>query len=309
MKHSYKFLTKCLPFILGGALLTTVIGCLAFLLGYNSKTSWLNLSGAFSILYIIALLATLGFAVYTSIKTDNIHITRIKKNSGFLKAAASLACIITMFSFCFDFIKIIIGSYGGYEPFEPSRIARFIFTLPLSVYFLLMVLPSKFKRKKIKVPKAITYICSVSTILWCVISILAIYFYKGLATMNITKIMHLLVYLSFAVFFLFEVKFELIKPSTKGYLISGFTAFILSAGFTLTVWLSRIMGIIPKGKAFSDTELILTILIGFYALARMYAIPKTMKHVLENSDNSSFSSKFSRHSHKRNDGSELEQAN
>lgn len=299
MKKTYKFLTKSLIAIIIGAILTSILGTIAFVLGYNDQTSWLRLRGACTIIFAIVGFATMCYAVFMSVKAKDIHIEKIRRSSGFSKTASCLAFLVLFFIFGHELIKIILASYqdkfGAF--FSIWRILKFVFALPCSLYFLIMALPSKYKRKKIKVPKMLQYITGVSTVVWAIFGLLATYFYAFLATKNILKIWQILVYLVFTVFFLFEIKFEHIKPCPRAYICISSLTFITTMAFTLTTIISLACGIIPPGMSFSATELICSLTIGIYALSRVYAITDTMKYVLITSDKGSHSSKFDKHHH------------
>lgn len=303
MKETYKFLTKNLPIILIGSIITTILGVIALYLGYNQATSWLSLKGACTIIFALVGFATMCYAGYIAFKTKDVHITKIKKSSGFLRVAAYLAFAMTIFMFGLDLIRLIIASYKEIDSiyFSAWRIIRFILALPLSFHFLFMALPAKFKRRRVVIPKSLIYITATSTVLWAVFSLLSAYFYNWLATMNILKIWQIIVYLVFAVFFLFEIKFEHIKPSPKGFVFTGCLAFIVPMAFSLTTVIGLSLRIIPTSKSFSAAELISSLIIGIYAFARVFAVPHTIKSVLDNRDSSTSSSKFDRNRHHHHD--------
>ena len=299
MKKTYNFLIKSLIAIIIGAILTTAIGVIALALGYNDATSWLRLRGTCTIIFAIFGAATACYALYMSFKAEHIHIEKIRRGSGFLKAASFLAFAIIFFIFGFELVKVIVASYkeSFSEFFSIWRILKFIFALPCAFHFLFMALPSKHKRKKIVIPKPLLYITSVGTVLWAIFGLLAAYFYTNLTTMNILKIWHILTFLVFTVFFLFEVKFEHLKPSPRIYIFISLITFITSMAFSLTAILGLMFGIIPSSNSFSAVELISALSVGIYALSRVYAIADTMKYVMHTRDSSSHSSKFDGHRH------------
>lgn len=300
MKKTYKFLVKNLPFILFGTLATSILGVVALYLGYNSITSRLKLDGACTIIFAILAIASVGYSIYVTAKTPDIHVKKIKRNAPFLRIMSCLAFCITLFIFGFELVKIIVASYqeSFSSYFSLWRVLRFTFALPCSLYFLFMSLPSKFKRKRIKISKSAWYVCSVGTILWAVFGLLSSYFYKQLTTMNVLKIWHLIVYLSIALFFLFEAKFEHINQSPRAYIFFGCLSFILSMSFSLTNLICLTVGTIPAYNSFSTTDLLCTTILGLYAFSRICAIPYTIKHVMQTSDVSMHSHSEHRRSHK-----------
>ena len=311
MKKTYKFLLKHLPIVLGCALATSAIGVIALILGYNDITSWLSLKGACTIIFIIFGLFSIGYVGYISYKTNDIHIKRIKKSSGFLRVCSCLAFAITLFIFGFELVKIILASYQSSfsEYFSVWRVLRFVFALPCSCYFLLMALPTKLKRRKVNIPKPIWYICSVSTILWAISGLLASYFSSQLSTMNILKIWQILVYLCFAVFFLFEAKFEHINQSPRAFIFTGCLALIVTMAFSLSSLICLAIGTISGHNSFSAPELICSVIIGLYAFSRIYAIPFTIKHVIETSDTHISSGEHKHHHHRHSSNSSSKSEN
>ncbi|MBO5357054.1 MAG: hypothetical protein J6A95_04725 [Clostridia bacterium] len=299
MKETYKLLSKILLIIIIGAIITTIFGVVAVYLGYNNITNHLNIKGACTIIYLIFGALTVCCAGYAAFKVKSLHIKKIRKNSGFLKAASYLAFAVIFFTFCFELVRIIIASYTNsfLEYFSTWRLLKLAFSLPCSLHFLFMALPTKLRRRRVKIPKSILYITSVSTVLWAVFGLLSAYFYNQLTTTNILKIWQIIIYLIFAVFFLFEIKFEHIKPSSRAYLFTSLLAFIASMAFTLTTIIGLISGIIYSKNSFSALELLGSLVIGIYALSRMFAIKYTIKYVMSTSDNSSHSSKFDKHGH------------
>ena len=117
---------------------------------------------------------------------------------------------------------------------------------------------------------------------------------------NILKIWQLLIYLSFIIFFLFEVKFEHLndgKRTHRGFIFTGLLAFIASMAFSLTTTISMIFRIVPTetGVSFSAVEVFTSFVIGLYALSRVLAFLYTARVVAYNSDDSSSSRRFSSH--------------
>ncbi len=299
MKETYKFLSIFLPFVAVGSFLTTAMGCVAFSLGYNPKTSWLYLHGACTIIFAIFGFATMCYAGFVAYKANNISIKKIRRNYGFLRVSSIISFCVILFVFGADLVKLILASYSDtYSTyFTTWRLFKFIFAFPCSLHFLLMALPTKYKRKKISIPKPLLYITSTSTVLWAVFGLLAAYFSKQLTTMNILKIWQIVVYLVFTIFFLFEIKFEHISQNPKSLIFTGCLSFIFAMAFSLSTLISVIVGIVPASKSFSMVELMSSIVIGVYAFSRVFAIANTMKHVIRNTDSSSHSSKFDGNHH------------
>lgn len=305
MRRAYKFLAKHLPFVFCASIISAIIGLAAMKLGYNETTSWLQISGVCTILFALAILSTIGYAIYVICKADDARLARTKKNVNFTRVASIVAFIMIFFMFALETIKLVKASYRGSleEYFTVWRVLKYIFALPASIHFAIMAIPSKSKRnKRIKIPKTISYIGSLGIILWCIFGLLAAY-RADIGTNNILKIWQLLIYLGFIVFFLSEAKFDLLnsgKKSTKGFLITGCISFIITISLSLTTTLSNIFGVINKNlqNSFSDTEVLTSLIIGIYIASRIYAYVRTVKVVAYNQDGSSSSNKFnSNHSH------------
>ena len=279
MKQGYKFLVKNLPFVLIGALLSTAIGVIAMKLGYNATTSWLQMTGVCTILFILAILGTIGFTIYMTVKMPKIHLARIKKSCAFLRIASVVAFMMIFFMFALETRKLILASYQDQLPayFSTWRILKYVFALPASLHFLFMAIPSKTKRgKRIKMPKVLSYISSLGVLFWCVFGLLSAYTYERMGFTNILKIWQIIVYLTYIVFFLFETKFDLLndgKGSSKWFIFTGCIAFIISLSISLTTTICMIFRIIPAESTltFSATEIFTSFTIGLYAFSKIYA--------------------------------------
>ena len=304
MKQVYKFLSKHLFYFLICALACTGSGSLAMYLGYNSKTSWLQVSGACTILFAIIILATVAYAIFISYKMPSCHITRIKKKYTFLKITSVLAFVLLFFMFIRETWTLIKATYQDAQEtfFSTWRFLKYIASLPASVYFLIMALPSRTRRRKrIEIPKLVQYITSIGLIAWGVFGLLAAYFYDIMSFKNILKIWQLLIYLALIVFFLFEAKFVHLndgKRTHRGYIFTGLLSFIVAMAFSLSTTISMIFRVVPTdtGVSFSAVEVFTSFAIGLYALSRICAYNNTVRTIIYNSDAPS-SSKFHGHRH------------
>ena len=100
----------------------------------------------------------------------------------------------------------------------------------------------------------------------------------------------LLVYSSFAVFFVFEGSFELIKARIVPYIISAIFSATLAFGFPFGVSVATIFGL--YNSKLSYTELLMCSAIGLYCTAKVVAYVLTVHRVIILSDTSSHSGKF-----------------
>ena len=69
---------------------------------------------------------------------------------------------------------------------------------------------------------------------------------------------------------------------------------ILSFTYSISAIIALSLNFFQINTYSSEPQLLTDFAIGLYALARLYAIPKTMKHVMDNDDTGSFSSKFNK---------------
>ena len=304
MKQAYKFLTKHLFYFLLCAIACAGTGSLAMYLGYNSTTSWLQVSGACTILFAIIILATIAYAIFIAVKLPSCRIARIKKKYTFLKITSILGFVLLFFMFLRETWTLILATYQDAQEtfFSTWRFLKYAASLPASVYFLFMALPSRTRRRKrIEIPKLLQYITTVGVIAWGVFGLLAAYFYDIMSFKNILKIWQLLIYLAFIVFFLFEAKFIHLndgKRTHRGYIFTGLLSFIVAMAFSLSTTISMIFRIVPTdtGISFSAVEVFTSFAIGLYALSRIYGYVNTLRAIVYNSDTPS-SSKFHGHHH------------
>lgn len=296
MKKVHDFFKKFYWLFILGAVLNVIFGLVAFGLDYSNEQFIFPRVG--SSLFFLSLIITLGFAVYFSYETRHLHITKIRKqSSNFLKLTSWLAFSVAILFFLFETIKIIAVPYLE-EPgvFTFPRIARYLLCLPLAGYFFIEAFPTKIKKKKIVFPIGLRYAFSICTILWGIFSILTIYFDQNLSTTNMLKNWQIIFYLALTFFFLFEAKFEHIKPNGLSYILSATVLFILASSFSVTVILSLSLNFLPLdySECYTEVEYVSAFIFGLYAYARLHAILKTMKHIMDNDEKGTFSSKFNK---------------
>jgi hypothetical protein len=296
MKRVYDFFRKFYWLFILGVILNVAFGLVAFGMDYENEQFVIPRVG--STLFLIFLISSLGFAIFFAYKAKNLHITKVRNQaSNFLKLASWLSCAIAIFFFVFESIKFIFTKYiDGASAITFPRVARYILTLPLAAYFFLEAFPTKIKKKKIVIPRFLNYILSVCTIIWGIMSILAVYKYEKLSSTNMLKNWQIIFYLVLTLFFLFEAKFKHVNQKGFCYVLSAASLFILAVSFSITVILSLSFGFIPldHSESFTEVEYVLGFLFGLYAFARLHAMQKTMKHIMDNDDKGSFSSKFNK---------------
>lgn len=295
MKKAYEIFKKLIPYVIVGAVITTIFGIVAYGLNYNKATSTFIVPEVCSLLFIGFLAVTVGYVIFFSIKSRHLHITKIRKNSNFLKLTSWLTAAVLVLLFIFETAKLIAEPYiEDATGFNAWRVIRYILTLPFAAYFIIEAFPKKIKKTKINFPNWLRYTLSICAILWCVSGLLSIYFSDFMTTTNVIKNFQIILYLVFSVFFVFEGKFEHLKPNNVGYLITSLLSFVLSMGLGLSTIISLAAGFISTYKCCSEIELTTYAVIGIYALSRVFAILSTMKHVIDHDETGSYSRKFNK---------------
>jgi len=294
MKKVYSFMRRHFNWVGIASFLVVGCGLIAFMLDYNKETSWFSFPAVGSMLFILSLLASLAYIVYFAWNTKKIHITRIRKQStSFLMLATWLAAAMMLILFIYETITLAtLIKVGALASFGFIRTMRYLLTIVTFAYFLIAALPQKIRRKKIEAPKLVKYFTSIGTILWAIFGLLSVYFYDKMTTNNILKIWQIIVYLVFIFFFLMEAKFEHIKPDGFFYIGACLGTYIITMAFCVTTIIALAAGFVSDNMAFTEIELVMSFTIGFYAYARVHAIQRTIKHVMDNSDKNTFSSKF-----------------
>lgn len=299
MRKVYSFLRRHFIWAVVAGVACFALGMLAFALDYKKTTSRFSFPGIGSAIFLLVLAATAGYVIYFACHTKKLHITKIRKqSSNFLKLSTWLAAAMALVLFIYETSNIVtFAQYGEgllQENFTFVRSTRYVLTLLLSAYFCVAALPAKFRRKKIVIPKPIKYILSISTVLWGIFGLLSVYFYEGLSFTNVLKLWQVLMYLVFIFFFLAEAQFEHIKPNGFIYICAALAAFTMSMAFNVSTIFALSTRLVDDMNSFSEIELVTSFSIALYALSRVHAIQRTMKHVMDNSDKHSFSSKFKR---------------
>lgn len=287
MQKTLNLFKKMLPIIISLTMGAFFFGLLSFIYYYNNATMSVNFKSIISIIYIIFTACAYGTAIAFSVKAKHIHIRKIKRTNNFFKFSSLLAAIMATALFLFDFFRFVTV-----ESLSSSwRLVRLIFFIPLICHIVIGLIPKKYKRHTIVVPKWLKIASSVGSVLWSIFGLLTIYFWNALPTTNFFKLMHVFFYLFAILFFLFEAKFELLKPNHRLYIFFSLALFIHSVTFVGTTMFAKLFGSLSK-VALSEFELVCALCIGIYALSRVYSIAVTLRHIKENSDDIHHSRKF-----------------
>ena len=299
MRQKYRFLKKSLVISVICLLAIALMSGICFSFMYDAPTYTLRFPHIVTGLLYFAIIGTVAYSVYFTLKVKSINITRIKKTSRFWRFASTLGAIMMIVFFIYECIVSI--TKANFQAYFIFRVIRWLLTIPTCIYFVFQAMPNRIKRVKIVPPEYIKVALSVCSIFWCLFGILTTYF-SSLTATDIAKISQLFVYASCALFLVFEGKFEIFGSGHKAYFISAFACSALTFGFPFGISVAKIVGKMSPYRAFSQPELILSVVFGIYALSKMFAIVLTMRAVAENSSRSSHSSKFDKKSSKDDSG-------
>ena len=295
MRNTYRFLKKFFYILLINLLIVAIFSVISFsFMSIDDSVTQsvkLRFPHIVTIMLYLFVIATIGIAIFASVKAKSINVTHIKKQYKFFQFASVFCAIMMMIFFIYECVISI--TKANFQLYFFFRASRWLLTIPFCAYFIVQALPKKIKRTKIQIPRWAKVTLSVCAILWCVFGILTTYF-SGLQHNDITKITLLLVYVAIAIFFVFEGEFEFVKSAHKPYMISAFACTALAFAFPLGISIAKIFGKISPYRAFSQPELLLTIALGIYALAKMFALLSTMHTVIENTSTGGHSSKFNK---------------
>lgn len=293
MEKTYNLFKKFLPMISIIAFCGMGFALLSLLFYYNEATISIDFKNVIPIMAVLFLLAAFAACVYFTLKIDKLHITRIKKTSGFTKFSVFLVGILATALFLYNFLQFVLQPvFTLAVPATLFKTLRMGFSIQFIVYLALEILPKKIKHKAVIIPKWIKPFMAVCTLIWAIFGLLGIYFFTGLPTTNIFKLAYIFYYVLVIIFFYFEIKFELLTPNHRGYVLSAMLlfsfTFIFSGSMTFAKFLGRLSNV-----TISDFEIFLSVALGIYALAKMMAIQNTLKFVMSRNEGSG------RHRHHR----------
>lgn len=276
MEKVYTLFKKYLPIILIVSSIALVFGLLSLIYYYNESTvsiSFKNVVPIFTV--ILATIAVIVSILFTS-KVDKLHITKIKKSFGLCKFASLLVATLAAALFFFDFFRFVLNP----GQFSSLRIIRLLVFIPFIAYIVINVIPRKIKRKRVELPGWLKPISAISTIIWSILGLLMIYFWDELPTTNIFKLIFLFYYIIVILFFMFEIKFELLTPCVKGYIITALLLFVYTFAVIGPLMIAKFLGRLTAVKI-SEFEIFLAFALGIYAFAKLMAMQQTMHFVMK----------------------------
>ena len=283
MKDTLKLFRRFLPIIFLLSILGAFFGLLTFLfyLDLAAPKSTINWN-IIPIITVLLLVSAIGVSLAFAIKTEKIHIKRIKKNTAISKFANLLVATLASALFLFDFFRFVEAP----ADFSVWRILRLVVFVPFIAYMVIAIIPRKIRKKTVVIPKWATYVSSASTIIWCILGLITLYFFNVIAMTDIFKLIFMIYYIIVILFFVTEVQFELLGAGHRAYLFSALAlsayTFVLSGSITIGMFIGKLRDI-----HISAFEVFLSLTIGIYAFSKMIAIQSTLKYEIEKNRNSS----------------------
>ena len=304
MEKTYNLFKKYLPPIITLTVIGMLFGILTFINYYNHATmtlDFLQVIPVFTVIFIVIALAI--SCVFTS-KVENLHLSRLKKNSGFSKFSALLAAILASALFFYNFFKFV------QQPGATSAlmIMRLMVFIPFIAYLIITILPKKFRKKTIVLPTWVKPTTSVCTLIWCLLSLLAIYFHSGASVTNMFKLIYIFYYIFVSLFFLFEVKFDMLTSrGHRGYILFALVLFVYTCVIGGSITVSMFLGQL-RITVISDFEIFLSFAMGLYAISKVIAMQTTLKFVMKKRS-SGEGHRHHHHHHRSHSSKNTEQVN
>ena len=276
MEKTYSLFKKFIPAIIIISSVGLIFALFTLIYYYNAGLKSIEFKNVIPIFTVLVFSSAVAVSIIFTVKTEKIHVTRIKKTSSMSKFAALLSVALGTALFLFDFIAFVIYP----STTSPLKIFRLLVFIPFIAYLIIQIIPTKFKKKHFVIPNWIKVATSICTIAWCILGLLAIYFWTGLEITNVFKIMHMFYYVFTVLFFLFEIKFELISQNGhRGYMLSALILFSYTFITSGAIIITKFMGGL-KEITISDFEMFMPLALGLYALSKMIAIQYTIKFVV-----------------------------
>lgn len=299
MEKTYSLFKKFIPIIFILSLASLVFALLSLIYYYNNATVSVNFKNVIPIMSIVFLLASIATAVYFTFQIDKLYITRVKKDSGFSKFAVLLVAILACALFFFDFLNFVqVPTLSLAYQSKFFKTLRMGFFIQFIAYFILELIPRKIKHKTINIPTWIKPFVSICSIIWCIFGLLSIYFFANLPTANFFKIVFIFYYVLLTLFLFFEIKFEILTPNHRGYVLSSLLLFIFTFVVLGSIMLAKFLGKLPA-VTISEFEIFLSFALSIYAFSKLVAIQGTLKHVISRSEGSSHRHHHHHHHHSK----------
>lgn len=304
MKRSNLLFKIFMPVTLGLTILALIFNALSLILTYSQDTGNIRLSSVFSILFIVFTSLSIILPIILSVLAKETSIiARTPSKSLFSIVASGIAITVLIALAIFDCViltkelMMVSTSNTFFESlsqyFEFWRLARVVLTIPFIVHLVIGILPSK-----LRVPMPLKAFCHSMAILWCTITPVIVYFFKGTPpTTEYLRITYSILFIFLTFFFLYDFKWNYLETSFRVY--SAITT--IAASFTLIISLASLISIIARGDyllitdaekyqsifdihCISFFEILTALALGVLALSKVVSIFKTVNIVAKVQD-------------------------
>ena len=296
MEKTYKLFKKNLPIMITLSVIGLIFGLFTLLYYYEPKPPSIDFKNVIPIFTAIFLVASVVFAIAFTAKIKKLHVVKLKRSSGFSKFAALFAASLISALFLYEFIKFVITP----STLPTFKIIRLIVSVPAIAYLIVGLIPKKIKRKRIEIPTWVRPTTSVCMLAWCILGLLAVYFWNGLPTTNIFKLLHMAYYVLATLFIVAEIDFEFFSKNHRFYIITSALLFIWTFVAIGPIMFAKFFGKIP-GVTISEFEIFAAVALGTYALSKLIAMQQTLQYVMkkESSDSRHHSHHHHHHTSKK----------
>lgn len=277
MKRTNKLFKLFIPLLLLSTLLATVFSSLALCKTFYEDTSNINMKSPYAIFFVIFVLIALVLPAVFAILFKDLKITRTKRDLPIIKLAASILLVSVIAFEVYD--MIFMGKIG----FEIWRFFRLLISFLLLLHLVFSILPAK-----ANIPPFAKYCANASMTIFCILSILSIYFYGGATPIpEYFKILFIMAYSFLTIFFLYDFKWKIMVTNPRAYVAIASMAFVFPAVVSIT----SLIGIIARSDIFPQStvvisvfEMVLLLAFSFVCLAKVFAFKITVNHVIKASE-------------------------
>ena len=280
MKQTHKLFKVFLPIIMGFTALATLLGVFMLAFNYNSAEQVIYFRAAAPILFFAFVIISIGISVFFVCSMEHVYVSKTKHDCPFFQFASVLVFLVVLTLTIYDLSTFL--KYSGLDAARMFKILRLIVAVPFLGHLLINVFPKRIHRQKIEFPGLIKIICSISSVIWCLFGLLAVWFYESNG-LTYFKVTHVVFYTLMTLFFLLEAKNQLIKPSSRYLILSALFLFVTSFAFSLSTLFGIVIGTVVSMQpiGISEFELICSFAFSLYALSKVFAYKTTLKYVID----------------------------
>ena len=251
--------------------IAVIFASLALCLTYSPDHGNINMKSPYAIFFVTTVLIALVVPPLFVVGFKELKISRTKRDLLFGRIASILFSIGAFIYTLTDMIYMTSGS------FEAWRFFRALVAIFVIIFAVIEFLPSK-----IKVSTTVKNFLNGCIPVYTALSILALYFSPTYVP-EYFKILYVMAYSILTLFFLYDFKWRLVKTNAKAYTAISAMTFVFSA----IVSLASIVGFIFKNESFTQAqitvslfEMIFVLILGVYALSKVFAMKKTIEYVI-----------------------------